>query len=136
MHTGGLVFMTTTDGGTNAAYGFNFQFVTTAEYFLRHLRENLDKVGSMALHIESASLGGSQQNDDIVDFAIEVDEAIDTRTQVKASRVGREVLPSEAKGVFEKLNDGNAPNIRLMTNRPLYPALKDACQVVNDDGQV
>ncbi len=120
--------MTTTDGGTNAAYGFNFQFVTTAEYFLRHLRENLDKVGTMALHIESASLSDSEQNDDIVDFAIEDNGAIDTRVQVKASRVGRELLPSEAKGVFEKLNDGNAPNIRLMTNRPLYPALKDACQ--------
>jgi hypothetical protein len=63
--------VTTTDGGTNAAYGFNFQFVTTAEFFLRHLRENFDKVGTMALHIESATLAESSEHDDIVDFAIE-----------------------------------------------------------------
>jgi hypothetical protein len=70
----GLV--TTTDGGTNAAYGFNFQFVTTAEFFLRHLRENFDKVGTIALHIESASLAESKEHDDIVDFAIEEDAVI------------------------------------------------------------
>ncbi|WP_237165879.1 hypothetical protein [Mycolicibacterium peregrinum] len=127
--------MTTVDGGTNAAYGFNFQFVTTAEYFLRHLRGNFDKVGTMALHIESASLGTSQQHDDIVDFAIEVDGVIDTRIQVKASRKGRELLPSDAKGVFEELNDGIAPNIRLHTNRPLSPKLNEAYRVVNEDGQ-
>ncbi|WP_231976664.1 hypothetical protein, partial [Mycobacterium sp. E740] len=128
--------MTTTDGGTNAAYGFNFQFVTTAEYFLRFLRENLDKVGTIALHIESASLGASQQHDDIVDFAIEVDEAIDTRAQVKSSRVGRELIPSEAKEVFEKLNDGKVPNVRLNTNRPLSEKLREACRVAGEDGQI
>ncbi|WP_245839623.1 hypothetical protein [Mycobacterium aquaticum] len=127
--------MTTTDGGTNAAYGFNFQFVTTAEYFLRHLRENLDRVGTITLHIESASLGDSQQHDDIVDFAIEVDETIDTRTQVKASRVGRELIPSEAKEVFEELDDGKVPNVRLHTNRPLSPKLEKASRIVREDGQ-
>lgn len=127
--------MTTTDGGTNAAYGFNFQFVTTAEYFLRHLREHLDKVGTIALHIESASLGDSQQHDDIVDFAIEVDEVIDTRTQVKASRIGRDLIPSEAKEVFEELDDGKVPNVRLHTNRPLSPKLAEASRVVREDGQ-
>lgn len=127
--------MTTTDGGTNAAYGFNFQFVTTAEYFLRHLRENLDKVGTMALHIESASIGDSQQHEDVVDFAIEVDEVIDTRTQVKASRIGRDLIPSEAKEVFKELDDGKVPNVRLHTNRPLSPKLQEASRVVSEDGQ-
>jgi hypothetical protein len=101
--------VTTTDGGTNAAYGFNFQYVTTAEFFLRYLRQNLDKVASIALHIESASLAETPENDDIVDFAIEQDEAIHTKAQVKASRHGRELIPSDAKKVFEKLNDDKRP---------------------------
>ena len=134
--TWGRITVTITDGGTNAAYGFNFQYVTTAEFFLRHLRANLDKVGSIALHIESASLAESPQNDDIVDFAIEQDETIHTKAQVKASRQGRELIPSDAKKVFEKLNDGTTANIRLMTNRPLSPTLAEACRVVSDNGQV
>lgn len=127
---------TTTDGGTNAAYGFNFQYLATAEFFLRHIRENLDKVGSMALHIESASIAESAQYDDIVDFAIEEDEAIHTKAQVKGSRQGRELIPSDVKKVFEKLNDGTTPNIRLMTNRPLSPTLAGSCQVVSENAYV
>ncbi len=128
--------MTTTDGGRNAAYGFNFQFVTTAEFFLRHLRENFDKVGTMALHIESASLAQSTEHDDIVDFAIEEDEAIATKAQVKASRTGRALAEPEAKRVFAKLNDGETPNIRLMTNRPLSQPLQDSCFVANASEKV
>jgi hypothetical protein len=109
--------VTTTDGGTNAAYGFNFQFVTTAEFFLRHVRENFDKVGTMALQIESATLAESAEHDDIVDFAIEEDEAIDTKAQVKASRTGRALGAPEAKQIFAKLNDGMTPSVRLITNR-------------------
>ena len=128
--------MTTTDGGTNAAYGFNFQFVTTAEFFLRHLRENFDKVGTMALHIESASLAESTEHDDIVDFAIEEDEAIATKAQVKASRTGRALGAPEAERVFAKLNDGETPNIRLITNRPLSQPLQDSCLVANASEKV
>lgn len=123
--------MTTTDGGTNAAYGFNFQFVTTAEFFLRHLRENLDRVGTLALHIESASLAESAEHDDIVDFAIEEDEAIAIKAQVKASRTERALGAPEAERVLSKLNDGTTPNIRLMTNRRLTQPLQDLC-VVDD----
>ena len=126
--------MTTTDGGTNAAYGFNFQFVTTAEYFLRRLRENFER--SRWLCTSNPHRWERSEHDDIVDFAIEEHEAIDTRTQVKASRKGRQLIPSDAKDVFEKLNDGEAPNIRLMTKSPMLPKLKEACQVVNEDGQV
>ncbi|WP_176234621.1 hypothetical protein [Mycobacterium simiae] len=128
--------MTTTDGGTNAAYGLNFQYVTTAEFFLRHLRGNFDKVGSMALHIESGALAESADDDDIVDFAIEEDEAIRTRAQVKSSRTGRTLAPAEAKEVLEELNDDTAPNIRLMTNRPLSPKLAEVCRVVSESGRV
>ena len=127
--------MTSTDGGTNAAYGFVFQFVTTAETFLNHLRNNFDKVGSTALHIESASLGNSADDDDIVDYAIEVDETIWVRTQVKATRRGRALTPSEAKGVFEALNDNRAPSIRLSTNRPLSPGMQATYQVVRENGR-
>lgn len=128
--------MTTTDGGTNAAYGFNFQFVTTAEFFLRHLRENFDKVGTLALHIESASRAESTEHDDIVDFAIEEDEAISMKVQVKASRTGRPLGAPEAERVFAKLNNGDTPSIRLMTNRPLSQPLRDSCLVVNASEKV
>lgn len=128
--------MTTTDGGTNAAYGFNFQFVTTAEFFLRHLHENLDKVGTMALHIESASLAESMEHDDIVDFAIEVHDAIAIKAQVKASRTGRALGAPEAERVCAKLNDGETPHVRLMTNRPLSQPLQDKCAVANASEKV
>lgn len=128
--------MTTTDGGTNAAYGFNFQFVTTAEFFLRHVRENFDKVGTMALHIESATLAESAEHDDIVDFAIEEDAAIDMKAQVKASRTGRALGAPEAKQVFAKLNDGMTPSVRLITNRRLSQPLQDSCVVASSSEKV
>ncbi len=89
----------------------------------------------MALHIESDALAESPDDDDIVDFAIEEDEAIHTRALVKSSRKGRTLKPSEAKEVFDKLNDGTTPNIRLMTNRPLSPTLAEAWRVVSESGQ-
>jgi hypothetical protein len=128
--------VTTTDGGTNAAYGFNFQFVTTAEFFLRHLRENLDRVGTLALHIESASLAETAEHDDIVDFAIEEDETIAIKAQVKASRTERALGAPEAERVLSKLNDGGTPNIRLMTNRPLTQPLQDLCTVDNSSKEL
>lgn len=110
--------------------------MTTAEFCLRHIRENFDKIGSTALHIESASLEETSEHDDIVDFAIEEDEIISTTAQVKASRTGRQLAPAEAKKVFEKLDDGTTPHIRLITNRALSPALLESCEVLGTSDQI
>jgi hypothetical protein len=43
-------------GGTQAAYGYRYQYLVTAEFFLRYLRDHLSELASTVLHVEPPTL--------------------------------------------------------------------------------
>ena len=42
--------------GTQAAYGYRYQYLVTAEFFLRYLRDHLSELASTVLHVEPPTL--------------------------------------------------------------------------------
>ena len=60
-------------GGSVAAYGLNYQYLSTAEYFLRFLRKNMEPLPMATLVVEPVIAKADGEDDDIVDFAIEID---------------------------------------------------------------
>jgi hypothetical protein len=59
-------------GGAVAAYGLNYQYLATLDYFLRFLRANPELIPRSTLVIEPLLVKEDGDGDDIVDFAIEV----------------------------------------------------------------
>jgi hypothetical protein len=122
-------------GGNQSAFGYRYQYIATIERFLAFLRERLDQrvqdVALIALHVEPTTLSqeGIARDDDIVDFAIELDRAIVERVQVKGSSKpeSNNLYPLEADRVFDRLNGQVATCSVLLTNRPLGPGLRDRC---------
>jgi hypothetical protein len=74
-------------GGAQAAYGYRYQYLVTLDVFLRYLRDHLDHLASAVLHVEPTELAvrGIAGDEDIVDFAIEVNENVVLTAQVKSS---------------------------------------------------
>jgi hypothetical protein len=125
-------------GGSQSAFGYRYQYLATIERFLRYLRDHLGELATIALHVEPTTLmsEGIARDDDIIDFAIELDDEIVERDQVKGSSNpdGNKLYHGEAETVFERLNGEFATHSVLVTNRPLGPSLQERClQVLDTD---
>jgi hypothetical protein len=72
-------------GGNQSAFGYRYQYLATIERFLRYMRDRLGQLSAIALHVEPTMLmsEGVARDDDIIDFAIELDSVIAERVQVK-----------------------------------------------------
>lgn len=124
-----------TVGGLNAAFGFNYQYVATAEWLLSLLARRVDKMAVTNLLVEPTPADMSDVDGvdgDIVDFAIECDGAVVDRVQVKASvrPTARTALTRAAAAkIFERLKGTGSMAVRLfiLTNRELAPALLSEC---------
>jgi hypothetical protein len=118
-------------GGRQAAYGYRYQYLVTAEFFLRYLRDHLSELASTVLHVEPPTLAarGAAADDDIVDFGIEVAGEVTTTVQVKgsASASCNELHPGEAHKVFARLAPGPGRQAFLLTNRLLSTGLLAKC---------
>ena len=118
-------------GGNKSAFGYRYQYLGTAERFLRFLREHLGELADVVLHVEPTALsqGGVARDDDIVDFAIELDTEIVERYQVKGSSnpKSNQLYPGEADRVFERLDGKTASRSILLTNRPPSSGLRERC---------
>lgn len=126
-----------TDGGSSAAFGFSFQYLVTAVYTLQVLATGGRDPGAITLVVEpTAAAGPDGSDDDIVDFAVLVDDVMFRRVQVKASRrpEARVLAPAEAGAVFERLDSlCQCGESVLLTNRQLAPSLAKLCSSpVND----
>jgi hypothetical protein len=100
------------------------------------MRDHLGELAAIALHVEPTTLmsEGIARDDDIVDFAIELDDEIVERDQVKGSSnpEGNKLYHGEADTVFERLNGEFATCSVLLTNRPLGPGLQERCSQTMD----
>ena len=56
-------------GGTKAAYGYRYQYLVTAEFVLRNLRDHLSELALTVLHVEPPTLAARRAaaDNDIVD---------------------------------------------------------------------
>ncbi|MEV6557520.1 hypothetical protein AB0M22_17510 [Nocardia sp. NPDC051756] len=126
--------VTMPSGGISAAYGFNYQYLATAVYVLRRLRDDLSLLARTVLVVEPDSVSATGVADDIVDFAIEVDGEAVERVQVKASRSPdeRPLQPAEARDVFTRLCGDDSCSAVLLTNRPLSKGLRGVCTHAGD----
>jgi hypothetical protein len=115
-------------GGNQSAFGYRYQYLATIERFLRYMRDHLGQLGAIALHVEPTTLmrEGIARDDDIIDFAIELNDEIAERDQVKGSSNpdDNKLYHGEADAVFRRLNGEVATRSVLVTNRPLGPACK------------
>jgi tetratricopeptide (TPR) repeat protein len=120
------------DGGAVAAYGFRRQYLAAAEEILRIVTERADDLAGLTLIIEPtrADLGTvSAADDDIVDFAIEIDGTVVRRVQVKSSRTPSGMNPlrySDASEIFRRMGTSTG-EIVILTNKPLAKKLLKAC---------
>jgi hypothetical protein len=122
----------TTDGGGVAAFGYRYQYLVTAEEILSVLTTHTSDLDGVALIVEptQTDLGSLEgADDDVVDFAIEIDGTITRRVQVKASRVPSKLNPlkySEASSIFKRMSSGGK-RAEILTNKPLAKKLEKAC---------
>ncbi|MCH9736822.1 MAG: hypothetical protein K0U78_20100 [Actinomycetia bacterium] len=95
-------------------------------------------MGSIALHVEPSALmsEGIARDDDIIDFAIEFNNEIAERNQVKGSSnpADNKLYHGEADGAFHRLDGEVATRSVLLTNRPLGPGLQERCSQTLDVG--
>ncbi len=122
------VVMTTAGGGTVAAYGLRYQYLSTIEHFLYHLRNNLEVLPRTSLLVEPVIVNPDGSSDDIVDYGFLTDDAHSHHYQVKSSLTPDQypLTPSLAREVLDALHAHPAPEAALHTNKPLSPTLKDA----------
>ncbi|MFZ3395424.1 ATP-binding protein [Rhodococcus sp. 7Tela_A2] len=127
----------TTDGGGVAAFGYRYQYLVTAEQFLRIITTHTGNLDEVALIVEPTSrdlAATSDEDDDVVDFAVEVDGTITRRIQVKASRVPSELNAlrySDTKSIFKRMSSGGEEAI-ILTNKRLAKKLRKACAEPTD----
>jgi hypothetical protein len=118
-------------GGNQSAFGYRYQYLATIERFLSYMRDHLGELAAIALYVEPTTLmsEGIARDDDIIDFAIELDHEIAERDQVKGSSNpdGNRLYHGEADTVFERLNGQRTTRSALLTNRPLGPGLRERC---------
>ena len=74
-------------GGRSSAYGFLYQYLATADYFLRYLSPADIDPADVALPLEptAPTTRGIGDDQDIVDFAIENNGVVVERAQVTGS---------------------------------------------------
>ena len=120
-------------GGRSSAYGFLYQYLATADYFLRYLSADIDPA-DVALLVEPTALTGSDQ--DIVDFAIENNGVVVERVQVKGSSdpSGNKLHPGDTGDVMRRLGAALVGVSQLLTNRPLSSGLAEQCTLVESEG--
>lgn len=127
-------------GGNQSAFGYRYQYLATIERFLRYMRDHLGELGSIALHVEPTALmrEGVARDDDIIDFAIESNNEIVERDQVKGSSnpADNKLYHGEADAVFHRLDGQVATLSVLLTNRPLGPGLQERCSQTLDAGDI
>jgi hypothetical protein len=130
--------MTTLGGGSVAAYGLRYQYLSTVEYFLRYLREHPELIARTTLVVEPLFKNANDADDDIVDFAIELDDAAVHHIQVKATTKSDQysLQPADARAALKRLLDHPADNSTLLTNKPLSPGLSSECAITDDDSPV
>lgn len=127
--------MTNLGKGGVAAYGLNYQYLATANYFLRHLREHPELIQHATLIVEPLFTKPDGKEDDIVDFAIEIDDLPTHHVQAKATTDPDQypLQPATARDVLTRLLDHAAQNSILLTNKPLSPELAIACDANDAD---
>lgn len=122
----------TIDGGAVAAYGFRRQYLVAAEEILRIIKEHADDLAGLTLIIEPTRADletASVVDDDIVDFAIEIDGTVVRRVQVKSSKTSSGMNPlrySDASEIFRRMGP-SAGEVVILTNKPLAKKLLEAC---------
>lgn len=128
--------MTTLGGGSVAAYGLKYQYLATADYFLRYLREHPELIPRATLVVEPLLINPAGKDDDIVDFAIEVDDSASHHIQVKATTKPDQypLQPADARAALDRLLGHAADNSMLLTNKPLSPELVAECTITETDG--
>ncbi len=124
--------MTTRGGGAVAAYGLKYQYLATADYFLRYLREHPELIQRATLVVEPLLINADGKDDDIVDFAIEVDDVASHHIQVKATTKPDQypLQPADARAVLDRLLGHGTENSMLLTNKPLSPELAADCTII------
>ena len=115
-------------GGGIAAFGLRYQYLVTAEYVLGFLRNNLALIPHATLVIEPLHRKDDGKDDDVVDFAVEIDDEPSHNVQVKSSSEPDDhpLQPAAAGEVFDRLVIHPAEERILLTNKPLSPVLADA----------
>jgi hypothetical protein len=129
--------MTTLGGGSVAAYGLRYQYLATVEYFLRYLSEHPELIARASLVVEPVLKDADDTDDDIVDFAIEVDDVAVHHVQVKATTKPDQypLHPADARVALNRLLGHAANNSMLLTNKPLSPGLASACAIADAEGR-
>lgn len=125
--------MTAVGGGGVAAYGLKYQYLVTADYFLRYLRQNPELIPRAVLLVDPLISRPDGTADDIVDFAIEVDGVATHHIQVKASSEPEEhpLRPGDARPVLVRLLGHEARISLILTNKPLSPQLLPEADVID-----
>jgi hypothetical protein len=100
------------------------------EYFLRYLREHPDLIARNTLVVEPLFKDANCADDDIVNFAIELDE-VAVRIQVKATtrRNQYPLQPADARAALNRLLGHPANNSTLLTSKPLSLGLASECVI-------
>lgn len=114
-------------GGGIAAFGLRYQYLSTAEYVLVFLRDNPDLIPHSNLVIEPLHTKADGKDDDVVDFAIEIDDEPSHNVQVKSSSEPDDhpLQPAPAREVLDRLARHPAEQRILLTNKPLSPVLAE-----------
>ncbi|OBH15914.1 hypothetical protein A9X04_12605 [Mycobacterium sp. E3247] len=104
------------------------------------MRDHLSELPAITLHVEPTTLmnEGIARDDDIIDFAIGLDDRIVERAQVKGSSNpdDNKLYHGEAETVFLRLNGELATRSVLVTNRPLGPGLQERCSQTLDTDEI
>ena len=121
-------------GGRSSAYGFLYQYLATADYFLHYLSADDIDQADVALLVEPTALTtrGVANDQDIVDFAIENKGVVIERVQVKGSSdpSSNKLHPGDAGDVMRRLGVTPVGANHLLTNRPLSTGLAQQCTPV------
>ena len=121
-------------GGRSSAYGFLYQYLATADYFLHYLSADDVDPADVALLVEPTAITtrdvGNDQ--DIVDCAIENKGVVVERVQVKGSSdpPSNRLHLGDAGDVMRRLGASPVGVNHLLTNRPLSTGLAEQCTLV------
>lgn len=126
----------TIGGGEVAAYGFRHQYPATIDFFLSFLLRHPELIQRAMLVVDPLLTESDGKNDDIVDFAIEIDSEATHHIQVKATTDPAEypLQPGKAREALERLVSHGAQRSIVLTNKPLSPDLAKECTVKDIKG--
>jgi hypothetical protein len=127
--------MTDLGGGGIAAFGFSYQYLQTAEFFLTLVRDSPELIPRATLVVEPLRKKADGKDDDVVDFAIEVDGEVMHSVQVKSSSKPDEypLQPAPARAALERLIAYPAEKTLILTNKPISPDLLGEVTVVSGE---